>query len=75
MHLNTIGGVTASSLPAASAGGATLIWTVNGGGSGYGLGGTNLASSSTQVLANAKGGGGLKAFVSVSYTHLRAHET
>ena len=62
MQLFGQAGITASSFQAA-AGGATLLWTVNGGGKSYGLGGTNLASSSTQVLANAKGGGGLKAFV------------
>ena len=63
MHLVTMGGVTASSLPAASAGGATLIWTVNGGGSGYKLGATYLASNSTQVGASAMGGGGYRAYV------------
>ena len=62
MQLFGQAGITASSFQA-PAGGATLLWTVNGGGTSYGLGGTNLASSSTQVLANAKGGGGVKAFV------------
>ena len=62
MQLFGQAGITASSFQA-PAGGATLLWTVNGGGSGYGLGGTTLASNSTQVLANAKGGGGITAFV------------
>ena len=62
MQLFGQAGITASSFQAPS-GGATLIWTVNGGGSSYGLGGLTLASSSTQVLANAKGGGGITAYV------------
>lgn len=63
MQLYGQAGITASSYQVPAAGGATLIWTVNGGGSGYNLGATNLASNSTQVVAGASGGGGIKAYV------------
>ena len=62
MHLVTIGGVTASSLPAAAAG-ATLLYTVAGAGSGHRLGGLGLANSSAKFTASTVGAGGLKAFV------------
>ena len=62
MQLFGQAGITASSFQVPS-GGATLLHTVNGGGSGYQLGGTGLATNSTKTIANAKGGGGIKAYV------------